>query len=101
MKDSTKLIKDRASKEDARNNNLALELNALQEKIAIIKKQNEAASAKADLYEDPDMEDAMQERIRHAIDTKEKELQAKLQEKLGNLLFYFIAFPCCNTRIRR
>lgn len=83
MKGTLKTLKDKGNSDDARNASLTDERNKLQHQTAEIRKRNNAAEAKVALYEGPEIDYAMQERIQMAVDAKEKELQAKLQEKLG------------------
>jgi len=82
MQSAINTIQDRIKKEEHRNDSLAGEHAGLQHKLAESKRRNEEAAAKVALYEDPELEDAMQERIQMALDAKEKELQAHLQEQL-------------------
>lgn len=69
--------------EEKRVNNLRADEAKHRDQLAELKKRNEESASKVALYEDPDLEDAMNERIQNATDRKEKALQAELKKKIG------------------
>jgi hypothetical protein len=71
--------KNEAEKESG----LKAEEDRIRDQVAELKKRNEVSARKVALYEDPEIEDAMQERIQLAMDRKEKQLQAELKKKIG------------------
>jgi predicted nuclease with TOPRIM domain len=78
-------------KEGAKENILRAEEAKLREQLADLKKRNEEWARKVALYENPELEDAMQERILLAVDRKEKQLQAELKDKIGILMVLLLA----------
>lgn len=73
--------------EEATINILKAEDAKHRDQIDAMRKQNDESAKKVSLYEDPELEDAMQERAQVALDRKEKALQAELQERLSKFLF--------------
>jgi hypothetical protein len=68
--------------EEVKENNLRTEDAKHREQLAELKKINEESARKVSLYENPELVDAMQERIQLALDNKEKLLQAELKGKI-------------------
>lgn len=63
--------------------NLRAEETKYQDQLAELNRRNEDAARKVALYENAELEDAMQERIQLAMARKEKVLHAELREKIG------------------
>lgn len=58
------------------------ELQNLEQQLNGVTARNQDAAKKVVLYENPELEDAMQERIQIALDHKERQLQAELLRQL-------------------